>query len=189
MLFNLNNLKEATMNKLADQIGTAGKGNVEAAFKLANLSMDAATKLMHLQMEAAKAFITEQSASEQSSKSADDPRSAPVVPNKLIEKAAEGALDYSRKLYEIAAQTQRQIAAVMEERFNAMRQETQGAMTELLQNAPGGAEPAVNAMKAAFASTQQAFDALGKAAKQGVDAAETNVKAAASSAAGTTKKK
>ena len=54
------------MNKLTDQISTAGKGNVDAALKLANLSMDAAIQLTHLQMEAAKAFVAEQSASVQS---------------------------------------------------------------------------------------------------------------------------
>ena len=177
------------MNKLTDQISTAGKGNVEAALKLANLSMDAAIQLTHLQMEAAKAFVAEQSASVQSLGSTNDPRKTQVVANKSVEKAAERALDYSRKIYEITAQTQQQIAAVMEERFNAMRQEMQGAMTELLKNAPGGADPAVNAMKAAFASTQQAFDAMSKAAKQGADAAEANVKAAVSSATATTKSK
>jgi phasin family protein len=177
------------MTKLTDQISTAGKGNLEAALKLANLSMDAAIQLTHLQMEAAKAFVAEQSASVQSLASTNDPRSTPVVPNKLTEKAAEGALDYSRKVYEIAAQTQQQIAAVMEERFHAMRQEMQGAMTELLQNTPGGAGSAVDAIKAAFASTQQAFDAMSKVAKQGADAAEANVKAAVTNAAATTKRK
>jgi phasin family protein len=183
------NPKEATMNKLTDQISTAGKGNMEAALKLANLSMDAAIQLTHLQMEAAKAFVAEQSASVQSLGSTTDPRKTPVVSNKSVEKAAEGALDYSRKIYEITAQTQHQIAAVMQERFNAMRQEMQGVMTELLQKSPGGADPAVNAIKDAFASAQQAFDAMSKVAKQGAGAAEANVKAAVSSAAATTKRK
>jgi len=177
------------MSKLVDQVSTAGKGNVDAALKLANLSIEAALQLMHLQMEAAKAFVAEQSASVQTLASANDPRSTPVMPNKLVEKTAEGALDYSRKVYEIAAKTQHEISAVMEERFNAMRQEMEGAMTELLQHAPGGAEPAVNAMKAAFASSQKAFDAMSKVAKQGASAAEANVKAALSSAAAATRKK
>src|SRR5207344_1960414 len=107
--------KEAMMNKLTDQITTAGKGNVEAALKLANLSMDAAIQLTHLQMEAAKAFVAEQSASVQSLASTNDPHRTPVASNKAVEKAAEGALDYSRKIYEITAKTQHQIAAVMEE--------------------------------------------------------------------------
>ena len=141
------------MNKLTDQVSAAGKGNVEVALKLANLSIEAAVQLTHLQMEAAKAFIAEQSASVQKLTSAVDQGKPPAIPNKLAEKAAEGALDYSRKVYEIVAQTQHQITAVMEERFSAMNQEMQGAMTELLQHAPGGAEPAVNAMKAALAST------------------------------------
>jgi phasin family protein len=176
------------MNKLTDLISAASTGNVEAALKLASLSMDAATQLMRLQMEAAKAFVTEQAASVQSLGSVNDTRSTPVATSKFAEKAAEGAVDYSRKVYEIAAQTQHRIAALMEERFNAMRQEMEDAMTGLLQNAPGGAEPAVNAMKAAFASSQQAFDAMSKVARQAADAAEANVKAAVSSAAATKRK-
>ena len=177
------------MNKLTDQISTAGKGTVEAALKLANLSMDAAIQLTRLQMEAAKAFVAEQSASVQSLGSTSDPHRTPVVANKLTEKAAQGALDYSQKIYEIAAQTQQQITAVMEERLNAMRQEMQGAMTELLQNAPAGAEPAVNAMKAALASTQQVFGAMSRSVKQGADAVDANVKAAVSNAAATTRRR
>lgn len=177
------------MNKLTDQISTTGKGNVDAALKLANLSIEAANQLMNLQMAAAKAFVNDQSASVQTLASAHDPHSMPAMPTKLAEKTAESALDYSRKVYEIAAHTQQEIAAVMEERFNAMRQEMQGAMTELLQHAPGGAEPAVNAMKAAFAATQNAFDAMSKAAKQGVATAEANVKTALTSATAAAKKK
>lgn len=171
------------MNNPIEEISMVGKGNMDAAMKLAELSVEAANQLMRLQMEAAKAF---RSASVQALASAHDPKS---MPNKLAEKGVESALDYSRKVYEIAAHTQQEIAAVMEERFNAMRQQMQGAITKMFEHAPGGAEPAINAMKAAFASSQNAFDAMSKAAKQGTDAAEANVKTVLTSAAGVTKKK
>ena len=171
------------MNKVIEQMSATGKGNVEAALKLAKLSAEAANQLMHLQMEAAKSLMSGQAAATH------DAQSNSSMPAALAEKAAEGARDYSRKVYDIAAQTQHEIAAVMEERFNVMRQDMQVAMEELLKHAPGGAEPAVNAMKAAFASSQNAFEAMSKAAKQGVDAAEVNLKAAMTSATAATKKK
>ncbi|MGH8618878.1 MAG: phasin family protein [Burkholderiales bacterium] len=175
-------------NKLTDQISAAGKDNVDAALKLASLSVATAERLMRLQMEAAKAFVTEQSANAQALAGARDPESMLTMRSKLAEQAVERALGYSRSVYEIAAQTQHEIAGVMEERFNAMRQDMQGAMEEMFKNAPGGAEPALNAIKAAFASSQNAFDTMSKAAKQATDAAEANVKAIMSAANATKRK-
>jgi len=176
------------MKKLTDQISAAGKGNVDAALKLASLSVATAERLMHLQMEAAKAFVTEQSANAQALARAGDPESMLAVRSKLAEQAVERALGYSRSVYEIAAQTQHDVAGVMEERFNSVREEMQGAMEEMLKSAPGGAEPAVNAIKAAFASSQSAFETMSKAAKQASDAAEANVKALMSAANAAKKK-
>ena len=176
------------MNTVTDQIGAAGKGNMDAALKLASLSVETAEWVMRLQMDAAKAFVTEQSANAQALAGAGDPESMLAVRGKLAEQAVERTLGYSRSVYEIAAQTQHEIAGVMEARFNAMRQEMQGAMEEMFKHAPGGAEPAMNAIKAAFASSQNAFDTMSKAAKQATDAAEANVKAIMSAANATKKK-
>jgi phasin family protein len=162
---------------------------VDAALKLAKLSAEAANQLLRLQMEAAKAFMTEQSASVKNLASAGDSKGMTAAPAKAAENAVESALGFSRNVYEIAAHTQHEIAAVMEERFNVMRQDMQSVIEEMAKQVPGGAEPAVNALKAAFASSQNAFDALSKAAKQGADAAETNLKTAMAGVAAATKKK
>ena len=177
------------MNNPIEEISMVGKGNMDAAMKLAKLTAEAANELLHLQMEAAQAFVAEQAASVQTLASAQNPHGMPTMPNKLAEKGVESALDYSRKVYEIAAHTQHEIAAVMEERFNAMREEMQGAMAKMFEHAPSGAEPAMNAMKAAFASSQNAFDAMSKAAKQGTDAAETNMNNTLTSIATATRKR
>ncbi len=163
------------MTNPIEDMSLVGKGNMDAAMKLAKLSAEAANQLLNLQMEAAKTFATDQAASVQTLASGHNPQGMPVMPNTLAEKGVASAVDYSRKVYEIAAHTQHEIAALMEERFNAMRHEMEGAMAKLFEHAPGGAEPAMNAMKAAFASSQNAFDAMSKAAKQGTDAAEANV--------------
>jgi phasin family protein len=177
------------MNKLIDQISTTGKSNMDAALKLAKLSAEAANQLLRLQMEAARTFMAEQSASVKNLASPGDSKGMTAAPGKVAEKAVESAVGFSRNVYEIAAHTQHEIAAVMEERFNAMREDMQKVMEEMAKQVPGGAEPAVNALKAAFASSQNAFDALSKAAKQGADAAETNLKSALSGVAAATKKK
>ncbi len=164
------------MKTLTDQISTIGKGNADAAQKLANLSINAALQLTQLQMDAAKTFLTTQSASAQKLMSAHDPKGASLMSQKSAENATQGALDYSRHVYEIVSHTQHEIAAVMEERFNVMREQMQAAMGEWLKQAPGGSDPAVNAIKAAFVSSQNAFDALNKAARQGANATANRAK-------------
>jgi phasin family protein len=176
------------MNELKDQISAAGKGNVDAALKLASLSMETAERLMRLQLEAAKAFVSEQTENAKALTSAGDADSMLAVRGKLAEQAVERALGYSRHVYEIAAQTQHEIARVMEERFNAMHQNMQGAVAEMFKNAPGGAEPAMQSIKAAFAASQSAFDTMSKAAKQATEAAEANVKAIMNAATAAKKK-
>lgn len=164
------------MSKLIDQMSATGKESVDAALKLASLSAEAANQLLRLQMEAAKAFVTEQTASVKSMAAGTDAKGRAAAPGKVAEKAVESALDFSRNVYEIASNTQHEIAAVMEERFNVMREQMQAAMGEWLKQAPGGSDPAVNAIKAAFVSSQNAFDALNKAARQGANATANRAK-------------
>lgn len=165
------------MTKMPEQIQGFNKEAVEAALSFAQLSMAGAERLMHLQIDAAKTFVAEQTESAKALAEAKDPASMMALRARLTEQAVERAVGYSRNVYEVATQTQQQLAKLVEGQLAASQQQFAGAMENMFKAAPGGSNAAIDAVRSTMAATQSAMDSMTKAAKQAADLAEANVKA------------
>ena len=169
--------------QMTEQITEMNKGSIAAALTFAQVSMESAEKLMRLQLEAAKAFVAEQTETAKELSSAKDPDAMMALRSRLAEQAVERALGYSRNVYEVATQTQQELAKVIEQRFSGYQQEMAASLEKMFQNAPAGSDAAVAAVKTTIAATQSAMDSMTKAAKQAAELADANVKAVADAAA------
>ncbi len=181
-----------TPEQMTEQLGELNRGSIEAALTFAQVSMESAEKLMRLQLEAAKAFVAEQSETAKELSNAKDADAMMALRSRLAEQAVERALGYSRNMYEVATQTQQELAKVIEQRFSGYQREMAASLEKMFQNAPAGSDAAVAAVKSTIAATQSAMDSMTKAAKQAAELADANVKAvadAATSAFKTTRKK
>ncbi len=165
------------MTKMPEQIQGFNKEAVEAALSFAQLSMAGAERLMHLQIDAAKTFVAEQTESAKALAEAKDPASMMALRARLTEQAVERAVGYSRNVYEVATQTQQQLAKLVEGQLAASQQQFAGAMENMFKAAPGGSNAAIDAVRSTMAATQSAMDSMNKAAKQAAELAEANVKA------------
>lgn len=165
------------MSTMPEQLQGLSKETVEAALSFAQVSMASADRLMRLQLDAAKAFVAEQTQTAQALAGAKDAESMMALRTRLAEQAIERAVGYSRNVYEVATETQQQLAKLVEARLATSQQQITSAMENMLKTAPGGSNAAVEAMRSTLAATQSAMDSMTKAAKQASELAEANVKA------------
>ncbi|MEP7208641.1 MAG: phasin family protein [Casimicrobiaceae bacterium] len=170
------------MYNATEQFAVINKTNVEQVTKLAAVALQNAEKFFNANLEAAKFALAQGVEGAQAAAGVKDVQQLISLRTKYAETGVQGALGYSRSLYEIAAQTQAQYTALAEEAFAAY---TKGVATMVDQagaNAPAGSDVAVNAFRSTFAATTAAFDQFQKASRQVVDLADASVRAAANNA-------
>lgn len=176
-------LGETVMSKAAEQFQDLNKEAIEASLSFAEVSMAGADRLLRVQLDAAKAFVAEQAQTAKAIGDAKDAESLMSLRARVAEQAVERAVAYSRDMYEVATQTQQQLARLVAERLTSSQEQIRTAMENMLKVAPGGANPALEAVKSTMAATQSAMESFTKAAKQAAELAEANVKAVADAAA------
>ncbi|HZQ63305.1 MAG TPA: phasin family protein [Casimicrobiaceae bacterium] len=170
-------------NAATEQFAEINKTNVEQATKLAAVALQNAEKIFNANLEAAKFALAQGAESAAAVAKVKDVQEFLALPAKYAEFGVQGALGYSRNLYEIASETQAQFSAVAEETFAVYTKGFASWVDKAGENAPAGSDVAVNALKSGFAATSAAFDQFQKATKQVVSLADASVRAAAANAA------
>jgi phasin family protein len=166
------------MSVNAEQFAAANKATVEALLSLANTSLANAERLAALNLHTARAIVEDSVANLKTLLGAKDAQEALNLQASLTQPGIEKAVAYSRSIYEISAQTQEEIAKVVEAQFAELNKGVNGLLDQAVKNAPAGSDVAVAAVKSAIAAANSAYDGLNKAAKQVAEIAEANVAAA-----------
>jgi len=94
----------------------------------------------------------------------------------------EKAIAYSRSVYEVAAQTNGELAKFLEAQAVEFNKNLVALLDKVSKNAPAGSDVAVAAVKSALAAANTAYESFNKVAKQATEIAEANFAAATSSA-------
>lgn len=168
------------MFKSPEKFSELGKSGIEAALRVAQISMEGAERLARLQLETARQFMEDNVKNAQALSDPSSPDQNVQLRAKLAESTFARAMDYSRSLYEVVTETQEQLTQLMEDRLANYSREMHGALDEAAKNAPAGAEVAVTAMKSAISATTAAIENLTRAAKQMSSFASSGFKAATS---------
>lgn len=161
-----------------EQFPELNKNSLDNALRFAEITMDSAERLVKLQLEAAKQMIEENAENAKSLSIAKDFQDVVTLRAKLAEVGVEKALGYSRNVYDVASQTQTELAKLFEESLSAYTKDLVGAIEKTSQCAPVGSDLAVAALKSTVAATQAAVDTMTKTAKQVAEFADAGVKAA-----------
>ena len=109
---------------------------------------------------------------------AKDPQAALAAQKALAQPAVEKAVAYSRSVYEITAQTQQELAKMVEAQFSDFQKSMAGMLEMAAKSAPAGSEGAVAAIQNAIAAANSAFGNMNSVAKQFSEAAQKNIAAA-----------
>jgi phasin family protein len=166
------------------------KANVETSVSVANIWLDGAERLTELHLAAAKAAVADTAKNAKILGTVKDAQGLVGLNSDLVSPSIEKFVSFSRSVYEIAAQTQSELAQVLEERVNDFNKTVVSTLESVAKSAPTGvgADAAVAAVKSAVAAASSAYDTMSKAAKQVADMTEANVTAITSRTVATPKK-
>ncbi|MGH8727729.1 MAG: phasin family protein [Burkholderiales bacterium] len=169
------------MLKTPQELTELSRGNLESAMRLAQISMHSAEKLVRLQLEAGRMFVEENSRNAKSLAAAKTPEDMLALRAKFAESSFAKAMEYSRGLYEIAAEAQAEFKQIIEKSLTAYGKES-GQASEAAKAFPDGADLVTTTLKATMAASTAAMDSLTQAAKQMTNFAGSTFHPAGSSA-------
>jgi phasin family protein len=152
--------KEHTV--LKEPLTELSRENLESAMRLAEISMESAQKLVKLQLEASKMFVEENTRNGKSLAQAKTPEDVLALRTKFAESGFAKAMEYSRSLYEIAADTQAEFKQIVERRVAEYGRDA-GGNAQTFQT---GADLVSSALKATMAASTAAMNTLTQAAKE-----------------------
>ena len=163
-----------------EQIAASGKANVETLLFVANTAFASAERLAALNLNTARSLLEDSVSNVKAMMAVKDPQGLVALQASLAQPAVEKAVAYSRSVYEIATQTQEELAKVFDSQVSEMNKTVVSALDKAVKSAPAGSDVAVAAVKQAIAAANSAYDSMTKAAKQVAEIAEANVAAATS---------
>jgi len=176
------------MVQFNEQITALGKSQLENALKLAEISVQGFDRLAALQLNTAKSAFADGLKTTKQFSSVKDPSELSAIATTLSQPAWEKAQAYARSVYEVAATTQAEVSALVEQQIGELNKSVVSALDTVLKNAPAGSEAAVTAVKSAIQSANAAYESVLKATKQVAAITESNVSTIAAQTAPTRKK-
>ncbi len=163
----------------ADQLVALHKSTLDTLQAVALKSVEGYEKLAELQMQAAKTSMEESALQWKALFESRDPKGFADVALGAAQPAADKLTAYARHVYEIASETNTEIAKIVERHFAESNKQLLAAIDLLGKNAPAGSEGLVTFVKTAVTGANSAWDQVNKATKQVVELAEANIAAAA----------
>jgi phasin family protein len=160
-----------------EQFAAANKATVDSLLSVANTALASAERIAALNLNAARSALEDTASGVKSVLSAKDPQEALAVQSSLAKPAVEKAVAYSRSVYEITAQTQQELAKMVEAQFGDFQKSIAGMVELATKSAPAGSESAIAAIQNAIAAANSAFGNMNSVAKQFADAAQANMTA------------
>lgn len=172
-------------NKLA----AANKAAVDSMLSVANTALAAAERIGALNLSVARSSLEDSAAAMKTVMNAKDPQAAAAAQQALVQPAVDKAVAYSRSLYEIAAETQEEVAKLFEAQIAEFQKATSALMNEASKSAPAGADAMVKSVQEAYANLAAAFGPMTALNKQFADAAKASVTGSANKATAAAAKK
>jgi len=173
---------EMIMYVTPEQIAATNKAGVEAILGFANSQFAAFERLSALNFNATKSAFEEGVDHAKSLLGAKDIQEFANLNTAVAQPTLEKAIAYSRSVYELASQTQGELAKLVEAQAGEFNKNLVGLLDKIAKNGPAGSDVTVAAVKSALAAANSAYDSFNKVAKQATEIAEANFAAATSAA-------
>ena len=168
-----------------EQIAATQKDNLETSLGLLDTAFEGFRELVQLNLQAFKSSLIEAQNTVREALSAKDPQELIVLQTRLMQPATDKIQSYNRNVFAIVAATQAEVAKVAETQYEAHNHRVQTLVESLGRSAPAGSEAAVAAAKTMVTASNTLYETLQRTAQRGVDFAESNFRAATSTASKT----
>jgi len=153
------------MNFTPEQIASTNKAGIEAILGLAHTQFFAFERLSALYSMHQGAF-EEGVGHAKALLNAKDPQEYLNLNAAATQPTMEKAIAYSRSVYEVAAQTNGELAKFLEAQAVEFNKNLVALLDKVSKNAPAGSDVAVAAVKSALAAANTAYESFNKVAKQ-----------------------
>ena len=166
-----------------EQLTAAQKANAEVMTTLLRTAFGGAERLTALNMAASREFFNNTMAGTQQLLSAKDAKAVAQLNTELAQPNAAKWMDYSRSVYELVAEMQKEVTSVMEAQYSSFTKNATSAVEKAKTSAPVGGDVFAATMQSMLNASTKAFDNMTGMAKQLSDIAEANMAAAGKVAA------
>ena len=161
-----------------EQLAAAQKANAEVMMGLMRTAFAGLERLTALNISASRDFFNNVVSNTQQALSAKDAGDLSKIGSAIAQPNLDKLTEYSRSIYELASQMQKEVTSVMESQYNSFTKTATSAIDKTTATAPVGGDVFAAAMKSMLNASTKAFDNMNTMAKQLTDIAEANVQAA-----------
>jgi phasin family protein len=170
-------------NPNLEQIAAAQQANTEVLMAMMRTGFEGLQRIADLNMAATRELFDATINNANSLMAAKDINEAARINQSLTKPGVERMVDYSRRLYDLMAQMQKEMTGIVESQYSQFAKTAAGAIDKTKANAPVGGDVFAAAMKSMLDATNKVFDQMSAAAKQMSEVTEANVQAATSATA------
>jgi len=165
-------------NPNLEQLTAAQKANAEVMTALMRTAFNGLERLTALNMAATREFFNTTVASTQQLLAAKDANAVAKLGSELAQPNTEKLMDYSRSLYDLVTEMQKEVTSVMEAQYSTFQQTAASAVEKAKSATPVGGDVFAATMQTMLDASTKAFGQMNSMAKQLSDIAEANMQAA-----------
>lgn len=169
-----------------EQLANAQKANIEVMTALLRTAFSGVERLTAINLAASRDLFNNTVANAQQLLAAKDASELAKLNSNLAQPGVEKLVDYSRSVYDLVTQMQKDITAVVEAQYSSFTKDAATAVNKAKTSAPVGGEVFAATMQSMLDASTKAFGNMTGMAKQLADIAEANMQVAAKTTAKTT---
>lgn len=171
------------MFAINEQFSKFSSNGFENLLRAAQISLDSSERLIKYQFELSKRALEDNVQIAQDLAGLNDLQQVIGHLNKVFGQSFEKAVQNSREVYDILAQTRSELTSLTESNLERLNQTVAGAIESLSQGSPAGSEAALSAVRSSMSAMTATLNSISEAVKQAGELSDSNVKAATQSAA------
>jgi phasin family protein len=145
-----------------EQIGEIHRKNMEAAMRLAQLSIDNSQRIMSLQTELAKSLFDDSVANAKALTTAREPQQAVALRTQYAQDTAQKMMEAARKIAEIGSDVRSEFSQLVTEQLASGSQEMADAFQAFFKAVPGQNPNVMDAFQHAMKMATDAFEQVTK---------------------------
>jgi len=168
------------MYQAPEQLAALNKANFDTAVRFADIALENAERLLEMQFKTAKTAFAEGVQQAKTLAEVKDLQELAQLKNSLTQPVLEKAASYAKSVYDIVAEAQSEVSALMEEHVAEFNKQTVTTLDKFVKSAPAGSEIIVATVKSTISTINSAYDNIAKSAKQFIELTQANVEAATS---------
>lgn len=154
-----------------EQFGEIQRRNLDAAMRLAQLSIENAQRIMGLQTELAQSLLNDSMASAKAQAEARDGQEVFTLRTRYAQETSQKLIETASRMADIGNEARVEFSRLLTEQLASGNKEMATAFQSFIQTLPGGNQQILEAVQQAVSNANKAFDQIVTAASASVESA------------------